>query len=109
MAFPAGVTFGISSHAGAYIQKLTKAKKADRKDLLTSAGEIGVMHWHKTRTEFSVDGHGTLSVDVGIGASGISGLTGGAQGIDEVTQEESNEGYAGWKYSGIHAPEAVAG
>lgn len=109
MAFPAGVTFGISSHAGAFIQKLTKAKKTDRKDLIDSQGEIGVMHWHKTRTEFSVDGHGTLTVDVGEGASGISGLAGGAQGVDEVTNEEGNEGYASWKYSGIHAPSAVAG
>ncbi len=110
MAFPAGVFFGIASHAGAYIQKLTKAKKSDRKDLLTSAGEIGVMHWHKKRTEFSVDGSGTPTVDdVGEGDSGITGLTGGAQGIDEFTVEEGNESYGSFKYSGIHAPEAVVG
>lgn len=109
MAFPAGVTFGITRHTGAYIQKLMTSKKADRKDLLTSQGEIGVMHWHKFRTEFSVDGHGTLTVDVGPGASGISGLAGGAQGVDQIDQEEGNEAYGSWKYSGIHAPEAVAG
>src|SRR5687768_2535733 len=109
MAFPAGVTFGITRHAGAYVQKLSTTKKKDRKDLIDSQGEIAVMHWHKERTEFSVDGHGTVTVDVGPGASGISGLAGGAQGVDELMQEEGNEAYGSWKYSGIHAPNAVTG
>ena len=109
MAFPAGVAFGIQSHSGAYVQKLTKTKKADRKDLLDSQGEYAVFHWHKTRTEFSVDGHGTLTVDVGPGSGGITGLTGSGQGIDEVMTEEGNEQYVGWKYSGIQADGAVTG
>jgi hypothetical protein len=110
MAFPAGVFFGIASHNGAYIQKVTKAKKADRKDLLDSQGEIGVMHWHKSRTEFTVEGSGTPTVsDVGVGSSGLTGLVGGVQGIDEFTTEEGNENYGSFKYSGIHAPAAVAG
>jgi len=110
MAFPAGVYFGIASHAGAYIQKLTKAKKADRKDLIDSQGEIGVMHWHKRRTEFSVEGSGEPTIDdVGEGDSGITGMGAGAQGVDEFTAEEGNEAYGSFKYSGIHAPGAVIG
>lgn len=109
MAFPAGVTFGVSSHAGAYTKKVSKSKKVDRKDLMTSAGEIGVMHPHKTRTEFSVEGSGTLTVDTGIGASGLTGLSGGGTIIEDVTNDESNEDYASWKYSGVNAPNAVTG
>lgn len=109
MAFPVGVTFGVTSHGGAYTKKVSRSKKMDRKDLMNSAGEIGVMHWYKTRTEFNVEGSGTLTVDTGPGASGLSTVTGGASGIDHVDIDEGNEEYASWKYGGINAPGAVTG
>lgn len=109
MAFPAGVFFGIQSHAGAYIKKVSKSKKVDRKDLLTSQGEIGVMHPYKTRTEFSVEGSGTLTVDTGIGASGLTGLNTGGTVIEDVTVDETQEDFGSWKYSGVNAPGAVVG
>lgn len=109
MAFPAGVAFGIQSFAGNYVKKLTKSKKADRKDLLTSSGDIGVMHWHKVRTEFTVEGSGPMSLDVGAGAVGITGLAGEGQGLDNIDRDEGQEDYTSWKINGIHAEGAVVG
>ena len=108
MAFPTDVTFGVSNHAGAYIKKTSISKKVDRKDLLTSAGEIGVMHPYKTRSEFSVEGSGTLTVDTGVGSSNLTNISGGATVIEDVTNDQGQEDYASWKYSGVQAPNAVA-
>lgn len=109
MSFPAGVTFGVSNHAGAYIKKTTKTKKVDEKDLLTSVGEIGVTHPYKVRTEFKVEGGGTTTVDTGVGASGLSGLTGGIQIINQVEETQDQEDYNMFSYAGRHLPAAVAG
>lgn len=109
MAFPSGVTFGVSNHAGAYIKKTTKTKKVDEKDLLTSAGEIGVTHPYKTRTEFKVEGGGTTTVDTGVGASGLTGLTGGVTVINQVEETHDQEDFNMFNYGGRHLPFSVAG
>jgi hypothetical protein len=109
MAFPSGVTFGVLLHSGSYIKRVVNAKKVDVKELLSSAGEIAVMHAHRTRFEFQVEGGGATTVDTGIGASGLSSISGGGTIIEDVTVEEGNTEFIGFKYSGKNGPTAVTG
>lgn len=109
MAFPAGVFFGVQSYAGAYTKKVTKSTKVDKKDLLTSAGEIGVRHAYKLRIEFKVEGGGTCTVDAGVGDPGITGLNANGTIIDDVTIDESQEDFNMFSFSGDSAPGAVTG
>lgn len=100
------VKFGITKHAGALIESVEVTNKKDKKVLKGSNGEDARVKGYNPTKSFSVKGHGSLTVAPGIGASGITGITGGVTFIDEVKETEANEDFDGWDYSGTHHPSA---
>ena len=100
------VKFGITRHAGALIDSVESTKKIEKKELRGSNGNIARVHPYNPTTSFSVKGHGTTTVVPGIGASGITDLTGGVTLIEEFKASESNDDFDGWEYSGMIYPNA---
>lgn len=100
------VKFGISKHAGALIDSVETTEKTEKKELKGSNGAIARVHPYNPTTSFSVKGHGTLTLTPGIGAAGLSTITGGVTLIEEVKRHESNEDFDGWEYSGMNYPSA---
>ena len=100
------VTFGITRHSGALIESVETTKSIQIKELVGSDGEIARVHPHKSMTEGSVKGHGTVSVAPGVGDSGVTGVSGGVTIIAELKESESNEDFNGWEYTFKNYPNA---
>jgi hypothetical protein len=100
------VKFGVTRHAGALIDAVETSEKVEKKELKGSNGNIARVHPYNPTTSFSVKGHGALTVVPGIGASGVTDITGGITLIEEVKRSESNDDFDGWEYSGMNYPNA---
>lgn len=100
------VKFGITRHNGALIDSVETTDKVDKKELRGSNGNIARVHPYNPTTDFTVKGHGALTVAPGFGASGITDLSNGITLIDSLKRSESNEDFDGWEYSGTNYPNA---
>ncbi|HEV7405160.1 MAG TPA: hypothetical protein VGO11_19610 [Chthoniobacteraceae bacterium] len=100
------VKFGITRHTGALIESVESTDKIEKKVLKGSTGNSARVHPYDPTTDFSVKGHGTLTVVPGIGSAQITDITGGVTVIDSVKNSEYNEDFDGWEYSGTNYPNA---
>lgn len=103
------VKFGITRHEGALIESVDTTDKIDVKELPGSSGDIARVHDYNPTTDFSVKGHGTLTLTPGFGDSGITDIDEALSGvtlIKEVKRSEANQDFDGWEYSGTHYPNA---
>jgi len=100
------VKFGITRHEGALIETLETSDKIEKKVLKGSDGVDARVKAFNTTTSFSVKGHGSLTVAVGIGDPEIDGISGGVSVIEELKKHEQNDDFDGWEYSGTNHPEA---
>lgn len=102
------VVFGITRVEGSLIEEVTSKDSVQIAELLGSTGEVAIAKDHKKMTEFTVKGHGPCDVAVGIGESGVTGISGGLTIIKDFENAEKNDGFSGWTYSGVNYPEASA-
>ena len=101
------LNFGITLHAGAYIESVRIDRKKEIHTLKGSTGDENAVHENNPTADFTVKGHGTLSVVPGIGSIGITSLTGGVIAVKKVGEGEKNDGWSEWDYDGTHYPNAV--
>ena len=103
------VTFGITRYTGALIESVETDDTIQVAELAGSNGEIARVHPYQTKTEFSVKGHGTMSVALGVGSSGITGLdSAGVSVIKSIKKTDGNNKFDDWDFSGTHYPSATA-
>jgi len=101
------VSFGITLFAGALIDSVDTTAKIDKKELRGSDGNIARVHPYNPTTNFSVKGHGAMSLVPGIATPGITSISGGLSLIEEVKRGEKNDDFNGWEFSGINYPNAL--
>ena len=100
------VTFGIKRHTGTLIDSVETDDSVQVAELPGSDGEIARVHPYQSKTEFSVKGHGTLTVVPGVGSAGITGITGGVTVIKSVKKTDHNTNFDDFEYAGSNYPNA---
>lgn len=100
------VKFGVHRHAGALIDSVETTEKIEKKELKGSTGNVARVHAYNPTTNFSVKGHGALTLTPGIGSPAITDIAGGVSIIEEIKRSESNDDFDGWEYSGVNYPNA---
>ena len=104
----ADVTFGITRYQGSLIESVETTKSVQVKELIGSDGEVARVKVYKTMTEGSVKGYGSITIALGIGDSGVSGVSGGVTVIHELKLSEKNEDFNTWEFSFKNYPNATA-
>mgnify|MGYP000022261876 CR=1 FL=1 len=100
------VRFGINRHAGSLIEEVSTEEKIEVAKLRGSKGATRWVKPYDPMTSGTVKGHGETDVAVGIGESGVSGITGGVTIITNFKFNEKNTEADGWEYSFEHYPDA---
>jgi hypothetical protein len=100
------VNFGIQRYSGALIQSVDTTAKIDKKELRGSDGNVARVHAYNPTTQFSVKGHGAVTVVPGIGSIGVTSISGGLTLIEEFKLSDKNDDFQGWEFSGINYPNA---
>jgi hypothetical protein len=100
------VHIGCTLHSGALTQEVEVTYKIDKKVLKDSNGVDARIKAINPTKDFSVKGHGALTVSVGIGATAIGIIAGGVAVIEQIKVMEKNDDFDGWSYSGSHHPNA---
>lgn len=100
------VRVGINWHSGALIESVEVTGKMTEHVLLNSNGNAARVGANNRMNSFAVKGHGSLTAVLGLNSSGLTNVTGGVTTILEIKQEQSNNGWDGWNYSGNNYPVA---
>jgi hypothetical protein len=104
---PAGPTsIGISQASGTLLESVEWERKVEEKVIKDSQGGFGQGQAFDPTIEFSVKGRGDTSMAVGVGASGISTISGGTTLILKVKHSQKNDDFESFEYSGTNYPSA---
>lgn len=104
---PAGpADIGITSATGSLLESIEWERKVEERVIKNKDGGFGDGHAFDPTIEFSVKGRGDTAMEVGLGAAGITGITGGATIITNVKLAEKNDDFDSFEYSGTNYPDA---
>ena len=104
---PAGpADIGITSATGTLLESIEWEKKVEERVIKNKDGGFGEGKAFDPVIEFSVKGRGDTAMEVGLGAAGIAGITGGATIITNVKQGQKNDDFESFEYSGTNYPGA---
>ena len=97
---------GISQATAALLESIEWETKLEEKTIKASNGTFGQGQTFDPLIEFSVKGRGSPTVAVGIGAAGITAITGGTTLILKVKHSQKNDDFESFEYSGTNYPNA---
>jgi len=104
---PAGPSdVGITQVEGSLIESVEWEKKVEEKVIKSSTGGFGQGQAFDPIIEFSVKGRGATATAVGVGASGITAITGGTTLILKSKHSQKNDDFDTFEYSGTNYPNA---
>lgn len=102
------ITFGITRHAGAYVESVDVEKTIETSVLKNSQGVDSIVHPYNRLKKFNLKTRGEMSsLDVGAGDPGITGISGGVTVIESVKDGETNTDFPAADSSGTNYPEAT--
>ena len=104
---PAGPSnIGITQATGTLLESVEWERKLEEKVIKDLSGGFGQGQAFDPILEFSVKGRGDTAMAVGIGAAGISAITGGTTLILKVKRSQKNDDFNSFEYSGTNFPNA---
>jgi hypothetical protein len=104
---PAGpADIGITSATGTLLESVEWEKKVEERIIKDKDGGFGDGKAFDPVIEFSVKGRGETDAEVGLGAAGITAITGGATIITKVKLGQKNDDFETFEYSGSNYPGA---
>jgi len=104
---PAGPSnIGITQATGTLLESVEWERKLEEKVIKDLSGGFGQGQAFDPVLEFSVKGRGDTAMAVGIGAAGISAITGGTTLILKVKRSQKNDDFNSFEYSGTNYPNA---
>lgn len=95
--------------AALFAQELEITNKVDITKILgmVSGKAQYVKAWtHSEETSGTVKGHGDITITPGVGASGVTGITGGVTLIEMLKYKQGITAASDWEYSWLQLPYA---
>ncbi len=104
---PSGpAAIGITQATGTLLESVEWEKKLEEKVIKDLSGGFGQGQAFDPIIEFSVKGRGDTTMALGIGAAGITAITGGTTLILKLKRSEKNDDFNSFEYSGTNYPGA---
>jgi len=104
---PAGPSnIGITQASGTLLESVEWERKLEEKVIKDLSGGFGQGQAFDPIIEFSVKGRGDTTMAVGVGAAGITAITGGTTLILKVKRSQKNDDFNSFEYSGTNYPNA---
>ncbi len=104
---PSGPSYiGITQATGTLLESVEWEQKLEEKVIKDLSGGFGQGQAFDPVIEFSVKGRGDTAMAVGIGASGITAITGGTTIISKLNRSQKNDDFPSYEYSGSNYPGA---
>ena len=97
---------GITQASGTLLETVEWETKVDEKVIKTLTGGFGQGQTFDPVIDFSLKGRGPTALAVGVGAAGITAISGGTTLILKVKHSEKNDDFDSFEVSGNNYPNA---